>query len=289
MTNINLISPYIRLATPSTIHAPFHVKRRIIFDYEVIYIQKGGCVLKVEDKVYHCHEGQAIFIRPGISHSFKSPDKVTPFVQPHCHFDVQYNKNSEKTPISFRDYKDLNDSEKKLIQEDLLSKYPIPVVFTPSDPELFSQLLHRVINDFQNHTAKGFAARADMFMLLSLLLQWFPAEEEEQSPVLYNKIEAIHDYLMANYTQNISLESLSAFFYMNQYTLTRQFRKQYGQPVMHFYRTLRIQYAYRRLREDNASVSDITDELHYSDIYAFSHFFKRATGVSPSEYKKMTK
>ena len=284
LMDINFISPYIRFANRSTLRSPFHVMRRVLFDYELIFVQDGGCLLTVEGKPHRVQKGQVIFLRPGVAHSFRNLGEAD-FCQPHVHFDIQYNPNSKKTPISFRDYPALTEAERQLIQPDQLSRYPIPAVFTPDEPEKILALLLQTIEDYHSMTAAGFACRADFMVLLSRLLQQFPLPLDQDS-IMMDKIQMVHDYLTANYLQPIALEDLSSLFYMNQYTLTRLFHKHYGAPTMQYYRELRLRYAIWRLKEKEVTVSSLASELHFSDIYAFSHFFKRATGLSPSEYKK---
>ena len=64
------------------------------------------------------------------------------------------------------------------------------------------------------------------------------------------------------------------------------FREKTGRSPMQYYADLKITEAKKLLREDNLSVSQITDALGYSGIHNFSRAFKKSTGFSPTEYKK---
>ena len=55
---------------------------------------------------------------------------------------------------------------------------------------------------------------------------------------------------------------------------------------MEYFSELKIEEAKKLLREDNLSVSQITFKLNYSSIHNFSRAFKKATGFSPTGYKK---
>ncbi|MBQ4145056.1 MAG: AraC family transcriptional regulator, partial [Clostridia bacterium] len=59
-----------------------------------------------------------------------------------------------------------------------------------------------------------------------------------------------------------------------------------GKSVMEYYNNLKIQEAKRLLRYGSKSISQISDMLKFSCIHSFSRAFKKAVGVSPSEYKK---
>ena len=52
--NLNTFSPFVRYAARSYLRAPFKIGRRIIFDYELIYLESGSFLLTVEDQEYIC-------------------------------------------------------------------------------------------------------------------------------------------------------------------------------------------------------------------------------------------
>jgi quercetin dioxygenase-like cupin family protein len=54
----------------SRISAGHNIARRVIYDYELVYIEKGTFNLIYDDISYRCTAGDIIFIRPGIPHSF---------------------------------------------------------------------------------------------------------------------------------------------------------------------------------------------------------------------------
>lgn len=50
----NILSPYVRFALYSVIEPPFTVGWRIIFDYELIFVDGGGCRLTINGTEYLC-------------------------------------------------------------------------------------------------------------------------------------------------------------------------------------------------------------------------------------------
>ena len=78
--NKKAFSPYIRTAMFSVIKAPFHINKRVIFDYEIIYVSDGKCEIIIDGKKYLCKKNDVVFIRPDIPHEFKSAG-VCDFVQ----------------------------------------------------------------------------------------------------------------------------------------------------------------------------------------------------------------
>lgn len=115
--NISEVNPYIRLATESTILAPSQINRRIILDYELIYIENGRFRLTYNNENYICQKGDILFLCPNIPHSFHIFE--TNLVQPHIHFDMQYAPDSRDVFICFQDYNQLSQKERALIRENV--------------------------------------------------------------------------------------------------------------------------------------------------------------------------
>ena len=103
-----LLAPYIRFASDQHVDYPWLLEERIIYDYELLYIQSGEVVITVEDTVYHAGAGDVFLFRPGRRHSLEI---VSPsgFQQPHIHFDLFYQDVSPEVPFSFKNYPDMTE------------------------------------------------------------------------------------------------------------------------------------------------------------------------------------
>ena len=86
---------------------------KILFDYEIIFVQQGKCKLTFGTNEYICKKNDVVFIRPDLPHKIESIENFD-FVQPHIHFDVIYSDNSENTPVSFKPRKKMSEAELSL-------------------------------------------------------------------------------------------------------------------------------------------------------------------------------
>ena len=116
--DLNILSPYIRVAMHSTLSAHHHLTRRVIYDYELICVSGGEGSIKLEDTVYPVKDGDVVLIRPGVPHEFIGAD--VPLYQPHIHFDPVYDEYSQRRRVSFRDITAMSEEERMMIQEDIL-------------------------------------------------------------------------------------------------------------------------------------------------------------------------
>ena len=69
--------------------------------------------------------------------------------------------------------------------------------------------------------------------------------------------------------------------------LARAFRKHYGVAVGEYARRLRVESARRQLAATDLPLSAIAAAVGFYDQSHFSRAFKRATGVSPAEYRRL--
>ena len=282
--DLNILSPYIRVAMHSTLGEHHHLKQRVIYDYELICISGGEGDIRIGGTVYRVKDGDAVLIRPGVEHEFIGVG--VPLYQPHIHFDPVYDEYSQRRRVSFRDISAMSEDERRMIQADILFPDQIPCVFTPMDIGAFRNRFFKIIEIFRAKE-KNYAVRymAEMLRLLDMIFRQFNCYGEEQSKG-YSIIAAVKEYIDNNSDKVITLDGLSAQFYMNKYTLMRNFADRYGTTVIAYYNSKRVESAKELLLNTDLSISSISEEMGFTDIYTFSRFFKNATGISPTKFRK---
>ena len=269
----------------SSIPSMFALALRIIYDYEIIYITDGTARFTIAGTEYICKKGDIILLRPGVEHIIESIDDYG-FTQPHIHFDLIYNeKKSEITPVCFKNRSDMSDGELELISEDILDK-EIPYVFTPLDAEAFERVFFAAISAYQKKpNGYELTLKSLMLQILTLVAGQFESASVTSERSAQDPIVMVKNYIDNNYLQPITLDGLQMQFYINKYTLIRNFKRVYQKSPIAYYRELRLEYAKMLLRETARSVASIASELNFPDIYSFSRFFREAAKLSPSEYR----
>ena len=122
-------------------------------------------------------------------------------------------------------------------------------------------------------------AIADIYLILSSM-------NDESSPVASSKIQPAVNYIANNFTNDISVALLAKLCFISESQLRRLFNRDMGvSPTMYKNRLLTL-LAQKLLKSNDYPISEISLMLGFSNIYSFSHFFKRETGQSPTEYKK---
>lgn len=281
MLNFQSLNPYLRAAMYSTLKPPFQIGQRVLFDYELIYLQKGSWTLTFQGKDFACSPGDILLLCPNEPHTLKSGQEV---LQPHLHFDLIWDRDSEKIPISFRDFPQLSPEEQALIRPNLLAGQlqSRPFLQMPERP-YFERLIFDVIDSYQQLPPDSIRLKARFLLLLDLIFQYNLKEAPLPEPGAKTLLPAVKNYLDQNCSTVITLDSLAAFFHYDKYYIAKQFHKMYGCSPMAYYRNRRAQRAKELLRSAH-SVGEVSDLLGFSSIYAFSRFLKNRTGASPSQY-----
>ena len=271
---LSLMNPYIRLARQSIIPPAYNFARRIIYDYEIIYLERGEFTLVYDDIPYSCKEGDIIFIRPNISHYFKlDRGEIS---QPHIHFDITHRLESEKIPICFKDFSDMTDEEKKQIHQDYFSAYPKLPLLRLQSKDAFLNIFYQIISESTPLLLK----KALLLQLLAMVIEDnFPALTEEKQ--LLSVAKQIKDYIDAGNGFKMSLDDFSKSFYQSKFYLEKQFKKEFGVGLIEYRNNKRLERAKSLLQK--YSVTKVADDLGYQSIYSFSRAYKNYFGVSPKK------
>ena len=125
-----------------------------------------------------------------------------------------------------------------------------------------------------------------LFRLIVLIL-----ENNENLLLQYKKsdsnmlINAVTEYVISNFRNEISLKSIAKVFHVNYNYLSKTFKEETGLNFIDYVTKLRIEEAKKMILFSNKTITEITFELGYNDTAYFSKVFKRYTGYSPSHFK----
>lgn len=168
------------------------------------------------------------------------------------------------------------------------------------------------MDDFSVHNYYDY--KHEILFYLKTLLQEMEREDEDYEIVCQNLLEVliinmvrrtkanmivapsqkitkecrfIEQYINHHFTEEITLELLSEKSYMNKYYLVHAFKQYKGVSPISYLINKRIESAKELLETTNYSIAQIADCSGFSSQSYFSQVFKKATNMSPNEYRKM--
>ncbi len=174
-----------------------------------------------------------------------------------------------------------------------------PVIHPEEDPDLADSTaagrLWNTLNEIAHSSdyIRDIRINEVLSSLLSFLMSysWDPGLSPESisetalRPVR-RQVSALKEYLDNHYSEKITLEGLSEIFFVNKYTLSREFKELYGTSIINYLLLVRITHAKQMLRFTNLSVDEIGASCGITPLYYFSRTFKKIEGISPLEYRR---
>ncbi len=283
--NTDIINPYIRVARHSILSAGSEIKRRVIFDYELIFIKDGEFALNYNDCIYNCTKGQFLLLRPGIPHSFYGINND--LSQPHIHFDMIYSEYSSQIPISFKDICDFTIDEKKFLQKDIFISYEPSPFITFADNKKAIELFYSIINIKETPRETKLSQKAHLLQLIDMLIADNFPDCSTTNAKSNSFLQQVKDYIDAGQGMSMTLDNIARQFNYSKYYIEREFKKHYGISLIAYRNEKRMLLAKNLL--PNETVSAVSEKLGFTSIYVFSRAFKNYFGVSPSAYTSTPK
>lgn len=247
--------------------------------WEMVYVDKGKIVAFSDGKSSNLDEGQAIFHKPGEFHAHISNGEVANnmlVVSFSCHSDsMEFFKN-------------------KTFTLDKTSKTLLSLFLKEAE-----RALGRVSNDYYDETPLDFSnsafgsAQLMVIHFVEFLIKLLRGGADVSSSTLTARevtqdtmAEMMVAYMKNNIYNPITLNDICDNFFLRKSQLSIIFKEYTGKSPMRYYSDLKVGEAKKLLREDELSVSEISEKLNYSGIHNFSRAFKEVTGFSPTGYKK---
>jgi AraC-like DNA-binding protein len=117
---------------------------------------------------------------------------------------------------------------------------------------------------------------------------------DKESPVFVLKedfdeyiTDQVIQYLVENIHRQVTIEEICRNLNYARSYLFRQFKSVTDQSIMSYFISLKIKEAKRLLRETDLTVTQISASLAFDNPNYFSKTFKRVSGYTPLQYKKM--
>lgn len=95
------------------------------------------------------------------------------------------------------------------------------------------------------------------------------------------------DIFSQHYSQRISLDSLSKKLSITKQGLIQKFKKQTGVTPMVYLSGIRLDRSKQLLKNTDLPITEIARQCGFENVYYFSSHFKKQTGISPTDYRKL--
>ncbi|GIP33242.1 AraC family transcriptional regulator [Paenibacillus sp. J2TS4] len=253
--------------------------------WEVLYIDKGEVTVRADNILHHLKQGTIIFHKPNEFHSIYANHVVAPnliVMSFECHSEEM--KAFENKLIS------LGDEERNLLAEIVREgvnafhfPFQVPLQRREDAPVGAEQLIKLYLETFLLRLLRKEKSGQTEERVSATLSS--TAKENNEGEV----IKSIIAYLEGQLGSKLSLAEMSDALHLSKTKLKELFKRRTGYTLTEYFGQLKIDKAKTYIREEPSNFTEIAEKLGFSSVHYFSKAFKKATGMSPSEYAKSVK
>ncbi|MCR5032468.1 MAG: AraC family transcriptional regulator [Lachnospiraceae bacterium] len=159
-------------------------------------------------------------------------------------------------------------------------------IFYPGNPEEIIHIFGQLLSVNKNKEEYYELVTSSLIVQLLTALITTAKSGEKPADSTSDKLTQVRRYLSDHYKEKVSLDDLSAAFFISKYHLCREFKKKYGESITDYIRNKRITQAKEQLRFSDLHIGEIAAECGVPDVNYFVKQFKIAEGMTPSDYRK---
>lgn len=246
-------------------------------EVELIYVLEGEMTLCVMERKYHLTRGDICVINSNEEHSFESLRETT---TAHIFIKYQLIRSVYNGVSSFFFCNSASEDDERY--EELR--------------ELLNQLLkQRMLSEKEpENRSRDYEYLAAFYKMLGYMTSQFIKKMKTDTNMTVQqksqlRILQIHEYIMNNYSQPISLKSLSDSLYLSEGYLSRYFKKHYNMSFTSYLRQIRLSNSMKELMYTDKTILEIVLDNGFSSVSFFNRVFKEEYGKSPSGVRNQAK
>lgn len=168
-----------------------------------------------------------------------------------------------------------------------LNHSPAGVAFHDNDGAVFA-ILQRILTEYSEKEAGHLEyIRCLVVEMLILIMRHIGKRETEMTES--NVILQITDHVKNNYMHRLRLGDFAEQYSYSLSHLSKKFREETGSTFMEYLQRIRMEQACKLLEDNVLSVGEIAETVGYGDLKFFQKVFRENLGVSPGQFRKMSK
>ena len=202
----------------------------------------------------------------------------------------------------------------RLNNSDFLGEYfHIPTITKNAQEGVLTYFQEIYQGATSQNPSRLFRIRGNLELILAYLTQRANAEGEAEAPSEHDvpdahsleairrrnaktqninrdpRIQVVVDYLTPHLNEPFTIQSLSEMAQVSQTSFRRLFKAHTGKSPSDYIRELRMTSAARMLLTSDREIAEIGYQVGFSDANYFSRTFRQVFGVSPHQYRRISR
>lgn len=249
--------------------------------WELVYMDRGEIEVVADKDTRILTQGEAIFHQPDEFHSFRALHEIAPNV-----IVITFDCDS----IAMDHFKE------KVIRFDQEERNRLAEIMNEGINAFVTPFRYPLVRRANAPIGSEQLIRCYLEALLIRLLRKIHDDSVVSSPYVLSAhdyddelVKQALEFMKDHITEGISLSEISASLHVSKTKLKDLIKRSTGLTVMELFNRMKIERAKILMREQPYNFTEISQLLGFSSIHYFSKTFRKATGMSPTEYSRSIK
>ena len=223
---------------------------------------QGKALYKVEDRPYFLEKGTVLHAGPSMGLS-----KFVGLEEDWHYYLIHYDILGSPEAKAF------------------LESYDYSVTVNESIHDQLGSLCRELLSYYQqSNMVNGIKEKFLLYKIFDILVQ---AKRDNRMMTETQKINYVKEYMQSHIHETLSVLNLAELVEMSLKRFTYLFTKVNGVSPKKYMSQIKVKKAEELLLRTDKGVLEIALDIGYHDVFYFSRFFKKHTGYSPSDFKKL--
>ena len=251
--------------------------------WEIVYAHKGDIVCTADGKEVSLNQGEMLFHKPNESHGLRANGIVEPTV-----FIISFDCRSLAMRF-FENFKITLDSQSLkyvyAVMEEAKRSFDIP----------FSDPLTKKMEILDNAVLGGVQMIKCYLeiMLVGIMRRLNQTSSQERAFLSENElsdklVEDVLSFLNENVYSTVTIEDICKKISYSKAYIFKKFKQVTGKTLIDYFTNLKISKAKELIKEKRLSIKEISLKLGFDTPNYFSKTFKKKTGFTPLEFRKIS-
>lgn len=260
-------------------------------EVEIVYLYHGSFKLDINMEPYGTDRECFLFINSGELHSLRSLS---------MEFDEQAVVFSPSM-LLFQDYDSIDES---ILLPLTQNKLTFPRFLDQTSPffsafrscyqqisHIFSQSKETLITGEQiltDDVISQLQIKAGILQLIGILMEaGLMCQSPRTESQKITAIKTVLSYITDHYHEKLYVQDLASQVNMNEQYFCRFFKRSIGKTPIDYINDYRLNKVIRLLETGDAQITEICLECGFNNMGNFQRLFKRKTGITPLQYRKL--
>ena len=248
-------------------------------EMELIYIKKGKGLIQIETKSFEGEPGDIFVVTPGTLHAIHRIKG----------YSMEYENIIFEMDFLGEGAADLCAGE---FLVPLASGRLLPPACIRKGEEHYEALKRCLVQmeELCEKKEKGYelGVKAAVLQMIFLLIRKYPSIEEISSPDRERLKEVLQE-IGEKINQSLNVSDMAKFCGLSESHFMRWFKKMTGDSFASYINDRRLANAAEALRRTDDKILSVSQDAGFTNLSNFNRQFKKRYGITPKEYRKVSK